>query len=167
MTHEHRLQPAHGQLEEIDESQAWGRAPAEALTPEQARALMDRTRSLSPWMVVVVQAGAGLLVAALVGLIVGDGPAVWSALYGAATVVLPSALLVRGITLLRGLEVRAAAFSFMLWELLKMGVSVAMLVASAWVVPGVRWPVLLVAMLVCMKMNWLALLWQGRKMNRS
>lgn len=167
MNREQRPQPADGWEDETDESQAWGRAPAKVLTPEQAQALRAGARSLSPWAVVMVQAGAGLLVVALVGLFVGTGSVVWSALYGAAIAVLPSALLARGVTRARGLEARAAALNFMLWELMKMGASVAMLAASAWVVPGVSWPALLATMLVCMKMNWLALLWQGRKTNRS
>jgi ATP synthase protein I len=51
---------------------------------------------------------------------------------------------------------------FMLWEAVKIGVAVAMLVAAAKVVPDLSWPALLVAMIVCMKVNWLALLWQRR-----
>lgn len=167
MISERRLSPGDGPEDESDDQDTWGRAPAAMLAPEQAEALRSRSRALSPWTVVMVQAGAGLLVAMLVGLFVGTRSAVMSALYGALTVVLPSALLARGITRARNVEARAAALNFMLWELLKMGVGVAMLAAAAWVVPGVRWPVLLVAMLVCMKMNWLALLWQGRKTNRS
>lgn len=167
MISESRPQPSDERLVETDDSEAWGQAPAKAFTPEEARALRARYRSLSPWVVVMVQAGAGLLVASLAGLVVGTEAAVWSALYGAAVVVLPSALLARGITRARGVEVRAAALNFMFWELVKMGVAVAMLAASAWLVPGLSWPALLVAMLVCLKMNWLALLWQGRKTNRS
>lgn len=167
MISESRPQPNDERLEETDESEAWGQVPAKVLTPEEARAFRARYRSLSPWTVVMVQAGAGLLVAALVGLVVRSEAAVWSALYGAAVVVLPAALLARGITRVRGMEARAAALNFMFWELVKMGVAVAMLAASAWLVPGLSWPALLVAMLVCMKMNWLALLWQGRKTNRS
>lgn len=167
MISERRLPPDNASGEEHDSQEVWGREPSATLTPEQAEALRGQYRQLSPWMVVMVQAGAGLLVVVLVGLWVGTRPAVMSALYGALTVVLPSALLARGITRARGMESRAAALNFMLWELMKMGVSVAMLAAAAWVVPGVSWPVLLVAMLVCMKMNWLALLWQGRKTNRS
>jgi len=37
-----------------------------------------------------------------------------------------------------------------------------MLLAATRVVPGLSWPALLVAMVVCMKMNWLALLWRRK-----
>jgi len=53
-------------------------------------------------------------------------------------------------------------FRFMFWEMVKIGVAVAMLLAAPRVVPDLSWPALLVAMIVCMKMNWLALLWRRK-----
>jgi ATP synthase protein I len=53
-----------------------------------------------------------------------------------------------------------AAFGFLVWELAKIGLAVAMLAAAAkWVTP-LSWPALLAAMAVCMKASWLALLAQ-------
>jgi ATP synthase protein I len=114
---------------------------------------------VSPWRVVAAQAIAGLLCVAGASLI-GSG-ALWSALYGAAATVLPSALLARGMTKRVGSAVAAAA-GFMVWEMVKIGVALAMLVIAARVVPQLSWPVLLITMVVCMKVNWLALLWRGR-----
>ena len=57
----------------------------------------------------------------------------------------------------------AAAAGFMFWETLKIGVAVAMLVIAARVVPRLSWPALLVTMVVCIKVNWLALPWRGRR----
>jgi ATP synthase protein I len=37
-----------------------------------------------------------------------------------------------------------------------------MLVIAAKVVPGLSWPALLLTMVVCMKVNWVALLWRAR-----
>ena len=54
------------------------------------------------------------------------------------------------------------AMNFLLWEMLKIGASIAILVIAAKVVPDLNWPVLLVSMVVCMKVNWFALLWRGR-----
>jgi len=48
----------------------------------------------------------------------------------------------------------------MFWEMVKIAAAVAMLAAAPRVVPGLSWPALLVAMIVCMKVNWVALLWQ-------
>jgi ATP synthase protein I len=89
-----------------------------------------------------------------------------SALYGAAAVVVPGALFVRGMTSrLSRASPGAAVFGFLIWELLKIAVAVAMLVAAARVIPDLSWPALLVAMVVCLKVNWLALLWRGRVKN--
>jgi ATP synthase protein I len=51
------------------------------------------------------------------------------------------------------------------WEFLKIGASVAMLVLAPKVVPGLSWPALLVTLAVCIKVNWLALAWRGRRLN--
>ncbi len=88
--------------------------------------------------------------------------AVWSALYGAAAVVLPSALLARGMTRSDSPNPGAAVIGFMLWEALKVGTAVAMLVIAARVVPNLSWPALLVTMVVCIKLNWVALLWRAQ-----
>lgn len=139
--------------------------PFKTLTREEAQALRGRIPQVSPWRVVAVQAVAGLLctaIAAVVTQLMGqDSGAAWSALYGAAAVVLPAALLARGMTRGTGNPV-AAAVGFMFWEMLKIAVAIAMLVIAAKVVPNLSWPVLLVTMVVCMKVNWLALLWRRR-----
>jgi len=135
--------------------------PFKRLTREEAQALKDKHPSVSPWRVVAAQAAAGLVCAVIVWAITQRNSAAWSALYGAAATVLPSALLARGMT--RGTRgVVAAAAGFMFWEMLKIGVAIAMLVIAAKVVPDLNWPALLITMVVCMKVNWLALLWRGR-----
>ncbi len=68
---------------ELDE-----RAP---LTREQVQALREEYPLLSPWRVVAVQAAVGLVVAVLAAVITGRGAIGWSALYGAAAVVVPGA----------------------------------------------------------------------------
>lgn len=135
-------------------------APVRALSREEAQALRAADPPVSPWRVVAFQAVAGVL-CALAAWVLGPHGGVWSALYGAAAVVLPSALLARGMTRRAGNAVAAAA-GFMFWELLKIGVAIAMLVIAAKVVPHLSWPVLLLTMVVCMKVNWFALLWRGR-----
>jgi ATP synthase protein I len=113
--------------------------------------------------VVAVQTIAGLLCVALVwGFVRRDGAA-WSALYGAAATVLPSALMARGMTRRTSSNPGSAVFGFMFWEMVKIAVAVAMLAAAPRLVPGLSWPAMLVAMIVCMKVNWLALLWQRRR----
>ena len=136
-------------------------APFKPLTREQAQTLRANSPSVSPWRVVAMQALAGLLCGGVAWVVAAQMSVLWSALYGAAAVVLPNALLARGMT--RGTRTPvAAAAGFMFWEMLKIGVAIAMLVIAARVVPQLSWPALLATMVVCIKVNWVALLWRGR-----
>ena len=87
----------------------------------------------------------------------------WSALYGAATVVVPGALMARGMTSqLSSRSPGASAVSFMVWEMVKIGVSVAMLMLAPKLVQPLSWPALLAGLVLCTKVYWVALLWRGR-----
>jgi ATP synthase protein I len=133
---------------------------------EQAQTWRNSNPPVSPWRVVAAQAAAGLVCAAVIWALTRRSEAAWSALYGAAAVVVPGALLARGMT--RGMRnPLAAAAGFMFWEMLKIGVAVAMLAIAVRVVPNLNWPALLVSMVVCIKINWLALLWRGRRSNKK
>jgi ATP synthase protein I len=113
------------------------------------------------------QAAAGVVCAVLTWVITHRDGAAWSALYGAAAIVLPSALLARGMTRQTSSNPGAAAFGFMFWEMVKIVVAVVMLAAAPRVVTDLSWPALLVAMIVCVKVNWLALLWQRRPVGET
>jgi len=152
---------AHGLLPGGFEDEA-PEAPFKRLSREEARALRARIPSVSPWWVVAAQAAAGLACCLIAWAMTRQASAVWSALYGAAAVVLPSALLARGMTRSDSPNPGAAVIGFMLWEALKVGTAVAMLVIAARVVPNLNWPALLVTMVVCIKLNWVALLWRAR-----
>jgi ATP synthase protein I len=133
------------------------------LSREEAAALRAQEPPVSPWRVVAVQAAVGV-VAALIGLLItGRTEVAWSMLYGAATVVVPAALMARGMTSqLSSMAPGASAVSFMLWEFVKIGVSVAMLAIAPRIVQPLVWPALLAGLVVCMKVYWVALLWRRR-----
>jgi ATP synthase protein I len=132
-------------------------------TRQEVQALRREQPVLSPWRVVIVQAAVGVFLALASWLVTGERSAGWSALYGAAVVVLPAALMARGMTSrFSSLTPGTSAVSFMLWELLKILVSVVMLVLAPKLVQSLSWPALLVALVVCIKVYWLALLWRGR-----
>ena len=131
----------------------------EPLTRTEAEALRARLPMVSPWRVIAVQAVAGV-VCVLVAWTIGGQRTGASALYGAAAVVLPQVVLARGLTRGANGNPVALAFGFMVWELAKIGLAVAMLIAFAKVVEQPSWPALLATMVVCMKTSWLALLWQ-------
>ncbi len=116
----------------------------------------------------MAQAVAGVAMAALWFAFTRKGGAAWSALYGAAAVVLPGALMVRGMTSrFSRASPGAAVLGFMFWEAMKIALAVAMLLAAAKVVPDLSWPALLVSMVVCMKVSWLILLRRGRAKQTS
>ena len=98
--------------------------PFKTLSREEAQALRASIPQVSPWRVVAAQAAAGVVCGAVTWLVTERSGAAWSALYGAATVVVPGALLARGMT--SGLPAVAgrSRVGFMLWELVKIGVSV-------------------------------------------
>ena len=138
-------------------------APVRALTRQEAQALREKQPPVSPWRVVLSQAVVGVLVAALAWWISGERPVGLSALYGAAVAVVPAALMARGMTSrLSSLSPGTSAVSFMLWEVLKIAVSVVMLMLAPQIVQPLSWPALLAALLVCIKVYWFALLWRGR-----
>jgi ATP synthase protein I len=51
----------------------------------------------------------------------------------------------------------------MLWEMVKIAVSVVMLMLAPKLVQNLSWPALLATLVLCIKVYWLALLWRGQK----
>ena len=147
-----------------DEFREGARAPAsKTLNREEAQALRAKEPPLNPWRVIATQAGVGAGVALLAALLIGKAGVAWSALYGAACVVVPGALMARGMTSrLSRMSPGASAVSFMLWEVVKIAVSVVMLMLAPKLVQPLSWPALLVGLVLCMKVYWFALLWRGR-----
>ncbi len=134
-----------------------------ALTREQVQVLRSSQPLLSPWRVVRMQVAVGGASAVLAWLFTGQQMMAWSVLMGAATVVLPGALMARGMTSrFSNATPGASAVSFMLWEFVKIAVSVALLMLAPRLVQPLSWPALLVGLVLCMKVYWFALLWRGR-----
>ena len=149
--------------DEEDGVDSWKAQAFKPLTAEEASALRPKAPPLSPWRVLAVQATVGVVLALMALLATQRTEVAWSVLYGAATVVLPGALMARGMTSkLSSMSPGSSAVSFMLWEMVKIAVSVAMLALAPKLVQPLVWPALLVSLVVCMKVYWLALLWRRR-----
>ena len=130
----------------------------EPLTAEQALELRKHQPLLSVWRVVGAQAVLGLLVAGLVWFVSGRLAAVYSAIYGALAVIVPAALFARGLTSrVATVNSGAAVFGFFLWEMVKIGLTVAMLFAAPRLVNDLSWPAMLAGLVVVMKVYWVAL----------
>lgn len=136
----------------------------EPLTADAARALRHQHPHLSPWWVIAAQVVAGMVVAIVAWRWTGQAGAGWSGLYGAMVAAIPAALFVRG---LRGrfssLNPGTAVFGFLLWEMVKLFVSVAMLVAAPRLVPQLNWLALLAGLVVALKMYWVASVFAPRR----
>jgi len=136
------------------------------LTREQAAAYRAANPPLSPWRVVAVQAAVGLVVAAFGAATTAEVMVGASALYGAAVVVVPGALMAWGMSRRpAGMTTPAGAAGFMLWALVKIVVAVLLLVLAPRVLHPLSWLALLAGMVVCLKVYWVALLWRGRSSN--
>ena len=153
-------------------SGAWDDPQNEAafqpLTRAEAQALRDRQPQVPVWWVVAAQAALGGVVAVLAWLVSGDRVVFVSALYGAAVVVVPGALMARGMSSrISSVTPGASAVSFMLWEMVKIAVSVLMLALAPKIVQPLSWPALLVSLVVCMHVYLLALLWRRPAKNQN
>lgn len=147
-----------------DEADASAKAPFKPLSREEARAVAAKdSHAVSPWRVIAVQIAVGLGVALVAGLATGRMDVFWSALYGAGVVVVPGALMARGMTSpLSSVSPVGSAVSFMLWEGVKIGVSVVLLILAVRIVQPLSWPALLAGLVVCIKVYWVALAWRRR-----
>ncbi|OGB03543.1 MAG: ATP synthase subunit I [Burkholderiales bacterium RIFCSPHIGHO2_12_FULL_61_11] len=129
------------------------------LTREQAQKLREASPSLSPWWVVAWQLVAGVVVAGVAWALTGRGEVAWSAFYGALAVVIPAALFVRGLTSkVASMNPGAAVVGFFLWEMVKIGLTVAMLFAAPRLIENLSWPAMLAGLIVTMKVYW-GVLW--------
>ena len=137
--------------------------PVTPLTREQAQMLRARQPMLSPWWVVSAQLAVGAVVATGALWWSASSVAMWSAAYGALVVVLPSALMARGLTSrMSRLSPGASAARVMLWSTVKTGLSIALLMLAPKLVQPLSWAALLTSAVLCMQVYWFALLWRAR-----
>jgi ATP synthase protein I len=132
--------------------------PFKTLTADEARRLREQNPPVSPWWVVVGQVVMGLVVALAAWALTGKQNVGWSAGYGALAVVIPAAIFARGLTgRFASLNAGTAAVGFMLWEMVKIATSIALMAAAPRLVADLSWPALLVGLVLTMKVYWLAL----------
>lgn len=141
--------------EVIDEAQDEGFKP---LTREEAQKIRAANPPISLWMVLAGQVGVGALVAVAVWVFTGQSRMAWSAGYGALAVVLPAALFARGLSRQKSVgHGNAALTGFFVWELVKIALTVAMLVAAPRLIAELNWLALLAGFVVTMKVYWVAM----------
>ena len=140
--------------------------PIKPLSAEQARKLREQHPPVSPWWVVGGQAVVGLVAAVVAWGITGRLGVGWSVGYGALAVLIPAAVFARGLTgRVSSLNAGTAAVGFLLWEMVKIALTVAMMLAAPRLVRELSWPALLVGLVLAMKVYWVALAFAPRKRN--
>ena len=89
-------------------------------------------------------------------------------MYGAMAVVIPGALFARGLlSKVSTINPATAVTGFFLWEMVKIGLVLAMLYAAPRLVPDLSWPAMLVGLVVTMKVVWLVLWLEARARRKS
>ena len=135
------------------------------MTRAEVQSLLLRKPQVSVWRVVALQAVVGLAVALVSGFFAaGKLSVVWSALYGAAIIAVPSALFALSIQLwLSKLKPGVAVYGFALGELLKIGLTIVLLFFAPRIVQPLSWAAMLIAVVVTLQVYWVALMLRGKK----
>lgn len=143
-------------------------SPVQPLGAEEVRRVREQNPPLSPWRVVAGQAGVGLVAALLAWVFTGKQNVGWSVGYGALAVLLPAAVFARGLTgRFSSLNAGTAAAGFLVWEMVKVALTLAMLLVAPRLVAGLSWPALLVGLVLAMKVYWVALAFAPRPKTNS
>jgi len=143
-------------------------SPVQPLTAEQARHVREQNPPVSPWWVVAGQAGVGFVAALLAWAVTGKQNVGWSVGYGALAVAVPAAVFARGLTgRFSSLNAGTAAVGFLLWEMVKIALTLAMLAMAPRLVAGLSWLALLVGLVLAMKVYWVALAFTPRPKTKS
>lgn len=138
------------------------------LTPEEADQWRARQPVLSVWRLVGIQCLVGVVAAVIVWWLFASDSLAASVLYGAASVVIPTALMAWGMTS-STLARRAAGhvismfMSFVWWEGVKILLSVAMLWLAPRIVPDLNWLALIAGLVVVLKVYWFGFWIQTRR----
>ena len=142
--------------------------PVRPLSAEEARRVREQNPPVSPWWVVAGQAVVGAVAALVAWAITGKQNVGWSVAYGALAVVLPAAVFARGLTgRIASINAGTAAVGFLVWEMVKIALSLAMLAAAPRLVAALSWPALLVGLVLAMKVYWVALAFTPRSKTKS
>ena len=143
-------------------------SPVQPLSAQEALRVREQNPPLSPWRVVAGQAGVGVAASLLAWGITGKQNVGWSVGYGALAVLLPAAVFARGLTgRFSSLNAGTAAAGFLVWEMVKIALTLAMLFVAPRLVAGLSWPALLVGLVLAMKVYWVALAFAPRPKTKS
>jgi ATP synthase protein I len=128
---------------------------------DEVGALLKKSPAVSVWRIIAWQLLAGSLMAVLAWLVTGRQAVAMSVAYGALCVLVPAAVMARGMmSSFWRRHAASAVLGFALWELVKIVLTIALLCAAPKLVVQLSWLALLAGFVVTMKVYWLAA-WLG------
>jgi ATP synthase protein I len=136
------------------------------LTADEAKAWRQSHPQSSPWRVLWLQAGVGTLVALLTAWVTGQAHLAASVAWGALAVVIPAIVFVRALSRqMRRIPSGSALVGLLVWELVKIILTVALLLVAPKVISDLNWFAFVAGFVVTMKVYWLAMAlgWMQRK----
>jgi len=149
-----------------DDEEAGEEIPV-AWNAEQANAWRAKNPAVSLWRIVQMQAGLGAILVLLVWLVAKNEAIVWSVAYGVMSVLMPAAMFARGVQrVITGRNLGQGVMRFMVWELAKIALTIAMLCLAPMLVSSLNWLALLAGFVVTMKVYWVAV-WLRPVQNKS
>lgn len=152
--------------EAADDADAAAEPDFKPLSAEEAQQWRARQPQWSPWRLLGWQAAAGGVATLLVAVFGGRIAWTLSVGYGVLAVLLPTALMAYRVA--RPAASPAAMVArMMVWELVKIGLTVGLLLLAPRLVPGLSWPALLAGLVLALKAHWLAVGWAGRRRNAA
>ena len=113
-----------------------------------------------------MQIGVGALLAVLTGFVTGQFRLAASVAWGSVAVVVPAVVFVRALSRqMRRTQPGSALAGLMVWELVKILLTVALLLVAPKVISELSWLALVAGFVVTMKVYWLAMAlnWMQRK----
>ena len=136
------------------------------LTADEAQAWRLKNPALIPWRIVALQAGVGGLMVLLTWLLTDERRLAASVAWGVVAVVIPAMVFVRALS--RQMQVahpKDAMLGLFAWELVKIVLTVALLLAAPQLISDLSWLALVASFVVTIKVYWLAMLlgWVQRK----
>ena len=136
------------------------------LSAQEAQAWRQHNPQASPWRVLLLQVGVGALLAIMTGLFTGEWKLAVSSAWGSVAVVVPAVVFVRALSRqMRRTQPGSALMGLMVWELVKIVLTVALLLVAPKVISDLSWLALVAGFVVTMKVYWLAMAlgWMQRK----
>ena len=128
------------------------------LTAEEAKVWRQSHPQSSPWRVLWLQAGVGTLMALLTAWATGQADLAASVAWGALAVVIPAIVFVRALSRqMRRIPSGSALVGLLVWELVKIVLTVALLLVAPKVISDLNWFALVAGFVVTMKVYWLAM----------